>query len=46
MVFIDWIRHRHDALVSEADLAAKIIEREDLSGLQESSIILPEPTVH
>ncbi len=41
--FIDLIRHRHDGLVPDADLAAKIIESEDLSGLPESS---PEPTVH
>ena len=46
--FIDLIRHRHGALGSDADLAAKIIEREELisEGLPESSIILPEPTVH
>ncbi len=44
--FIDLIRHRHDALVSDAELAAKIIESEELisEGLPESS--LKSPTVH
>lgn len=44
--FIDLVRHRHDARVTDADLAAKIIEREDLSGLPESSVALKSPTVH
>ena len=41
MVFIAWIRHRHDAPVSDAELAAKIIESE---GLPEPA--LKSPTVH
>jgi hypothetical protein len=46
--FIDLIRHRHDALVSDADLATKILESEELvsEGLPESSIVVPEPTIH
>jgi hypothetical protein len=43
-VWIDYLRNRHKSAPSDADLAAKIIETEELSGLPESA--LKSPTVH